>query len=150
MILLGLIGLAYAGLLAIQHESLSDEEERHQAKASSNSKADGVKTGVGLMLSPVIAVLFLFYMIVSMAGNGLQSFSVVAMIEPHGTTLALANFALTTYFVAAAIGTLIGGWLADNVVRHNLATAIAFAISAAFVALLGIRGLPLPGVVVLR
>lgn len=150
LMVLGLIGLLFAGLLAVERESLSDDEARRKAKvAVAKAKAAGAKTGLALLLSPVIGALFLFYVIVSMAGHGIQTFSVVAIVDLHEVTLTWANFALTAYFVAAAGGTLIGGWLADKVAHHHLATGIAFAISAVFVALLAIPGLPLAGVVAL-
>ncbi len=148
LVALGLAGLAFAGVLALKRHSLSDEDERQAAKASAaETRANGGKTGFSLLMTPVIASLFLFYMIVAMAGNGIQSFSVVANVELHGISLADANLALTCYFIAAATGTLLGGWVADRVVRLELATAVAFALSAGFVALLGFGGLSLPAVI---
>ncbi|MCH8503798.1 MAG: MFS transporter [Ectothiorhodospiraceae bacterium] len=145
---LGLAGIAYAGVLVLKRHSLSDEDERQAAKAAAaETRANGGKTGFSLLMTPVIASLFLFYMIVAMAGNGIQSFSVVANVDLHGISLGDANLALTCYFIAAATGTLLGGWVADRVVRLELATAVAFALSAGFVALLGFGGLSLPAVI---
>ncbi|MCC5810481.1 MAG: MFS transporter [Ectothiorhodospiraceae bacterium] len=148
LVALGLAGIAYAGVLVLKRHSLSDEDERQAAKAAAaETRANGGKTGFSLLMTPVIASLFLFYMIVAMAGNGIQSFSVVANVDLHGISLGDANLALTCYFIAAATGTLLGGWVADRVVRLELATAVAFALSAGFVALLGFGGLSLPAVI---
>ena len=150
LVVLGLLGIAYAGLLALQRESLSDDDERRQARAAADLvRAKGGRTGIALLMTPVIATLFLFYVVVAMAGNGIQSFSVVANVDLHGISLAGANLAMSCYFVAAAAGTLLGGWVADRVERLELATGVSFALSAGFVMLLGFSGLSLPGVIAL-
>ncbi|MFU8804128.1 MAG: protein kinase domain-containing protein, partial [Bradymonadaceae bacterium] len=127
LMVLGGLGLAYAGLLALQGGNLCDAQERRDAKASAaRQKANGERSGIALLMTPVIAVLFLFYVIIALAGNGIKSFSVVSLVDLHSVSLATANMALTAYFVAAATGTLLGGWVADRVERHELATATAF------------------------
>jgi MFS transporter, FSR family, fosmidomycin resistance protein len=148
LVMLGLAGIAFAAVMLAQRQSLCDEKERREARAAAAEiRANGGRTGVSLLMTPVIASLFLFYMIVAMAGNGIQSFSIVANVDLHGISLANANLALTCYFIAAATGTLLGGWVADRVLRLELATAVAFALSAGFVALLGFGGLSLATVI---
>jgi MFS transporter, FSR family, fosmidomycin resistance protein len=147
LMVLGGIGIVYAGILALQRESLCDAHERREARAVAVvNRANGTGSGIALLMTPVIAALFLFYVIIALAGNGIKSFSVVALVDLHALGLTTANMALTAYFVAAAIGTLIGGWVADRVVRHELATALAFILSAVFVTLLGFAGLPMAAV----
>ncbi|OOG28602.1 hypothetical protein B1C78_01850 [Thioalkalivibrio denitrificans] len=147
LVILGAAGIAYAGLLALQRGSLCDADERHAARdAAARSRANGERTGIALLMTPVIAALFAFYVIIAMAGSGIKSFSVVALVDLHGISLAGANMALSAYFVAAAAGTLLGGWMADRVQRRELATAVAFILSAGFVMLLTMAGLPLAGV----
>jgi MFS transporter, FSR family, fosmidomycin resistance protein len=150
LVVLGLMGIACAVLLAAQRESLSDDEDRRQARAAATLlRSRGGRTGIALLMTPVIAVLFLFYTLVAMAGTGIQSFSVVANVALHGVTLAGANLAMSAYFVAAAVGTLAGGWVADRVARLELATGVSFMLSAGFILLLGFPGLSLAGVTVL-
>jgi sugar phosphate permease len=150
LMVLGGLGIAYAGLLALQRESLCDAQERREAReATARDKANGGRAGFALLMNPVIAVLFMFYVIIALAGNGIKSFSVVALVDLHGLNLTGANMALTAYFVAAAVGTLLGGWVADRVVRHERATAGAFALSAACVLPLGFAGLPVMAVFML-
>ncbi|HSP00071.1 MAG TPA: MFS transporter, partial [Thioalkalivibrio sp.] len=150
LMVLGGLGLAYAVFLALQGGNLCDAQERREAKASTaRQKANGERSGIALLMTPVIAVLFLFYVIIALAGNGIKSFSVVSLVALHSVSLATANMALTAYFVAAAIGTLLGGWVADRVVRHELATATAFLVSALCVVPLGFAGLPVPVVFLL-
>lgn len=48
---------------------------------------------------------------------GLTSFIALYFIHDRGTTKAVGGAALTTFLVAGAIGTLLGGWLADRVGR---------------------------------
>lgn len=150
LIILGGIGIAYAALLALQSGFLCDADERREAKvATAHSRANGERTGLALLMTPVIAALFLFYVIIAMAGSGIKSFSVVALIDLHGISLTGANMALTAYFVAAAVGTLLGGWLSDRVLRRELATGVSFALSAVFVILLTVNGLTLSGILAL-
>ena len=150
LVMLGLLGILAAVFLTLHRDSLSDADQRRRARESAaRARANGDRTGIALLMTPVIASLFVFYVIVAMAGNGVQTFSVVANMELHGISLGNANLALTSYFIAAATGTLLGGWVADRVVRHELATAVAFALAALFIAALGITGLPLPGVLAL-
>jgi MFS transporter, FSR family, fosmidomycin resistance protein len=150
LVVLGGAGIAYAAMLALQRDWLCDAHERREARAAAaRSRANGERTGFALLMTPVIAALFAFYVIIAMAGSGIKSFSVVALMDLHSISLVGANMALTAYFVAAAVGTLLGGWLADRVLRRELATAVAFALSAAFVMLLTVVGLPLSGVFVL-
>jgi MFS transporter, FSR family, fosmidomycin resistance protein len=147
LMILGGAGIAYAALLALQRGFLCDAHERRAAKAAAaRRRANGERTGFALLMTPVIAALFAFYVIIAMAGSGIKSFSVVALMDLHGISLTGANMALTAYFVAAAAGTLLGGWLSDRVLRRELATGMSFALSAVFVMLLAVGGLSLSGV----
>lgn len=150
LVALGGLGVVYAGLLALQRRSLCDEDERREARIAAKARrANGERAGIALLMTPVIATLFAFYVIIALAGNGIKSFSVVALVDLHAVSLTSANMALTAYFVAAAVGTLLGGWVADRVVRHELATAVAFLLSAAFVVPLGFAGLSTSAVLML-
>ena len=45
---------------------------------------------------------------------GVTSFIALYFIDDLGTTKVLGGVALTTFLTAGAIGTLVGGWLADR------------------------------------
>ncbi len=61
----------------------------------------------------------------------------------HGSSLIVANAALTGYFVGTSSGVLLGGWLADWVTRYDLPFAAVALPGCAVLALLG--GFVLPG-----
>lgn len=94
--------------------------------------------GLGLMRSAPMVMMFLFFLLTSLAGAGIMSFSVVALIDLYRTDLVTANGALTLHLIASALGVLLGGWIADRTARHNLVTATAVLAMAALVALLGL------------
>lgn len=143
MMILGVVGIGYAAGLLMQRGNLCDREQRDAVReVTRNAHESGMRTGLRLIFTPAIAILFVFYAIVAAAGNGMQGFSVVALVDLHEMSLERANLALTIYFVAAATGTLVGGYLADRVGRHDVATAIAFSLSALFVMLIGAQLVP--------
>jgi MFS family permease len=91
-----------------------------------------------------IAQLTLFFMLLTLSTSGIQSFSVAALSTGYGVELAVANAGLTAYLLASAAGVLAGGFIADRVRRHNLVAALAFALNAAIVLVIGLVGLPAP------
>jgi MFS family permease len=95
------------------------------------------------MLSRPMVMFFLFYVFTSASGTGMTNFSVVALIEVYGTNLSLANTVLTVFLVAAMVGTLPGGYLADWTRRHDLVLVVCFVVMAGCVAAIGTAALPL-------
>jgi MFS family permease len=84
-----------------------------------------------------MVLFFLFYVLTSASGTGMINFSVVALVEIYGASLSVANTALTIFLVAAIVGVLPGGYLADFTRHHNLVLVVCFLIMAAAVAALG-------------
>jgi len=58
------------------------------------------------------------------------------------TPLVTASAALTVFLFASSVGILAGGILADFTSRHDLVAALAFALTAAIIALVGSVALP--------
>ena len=93
-----------------------------------------------VLLSAPFLMFLLFFIVMSMGGAGIRAFTVTAMVEFHDVSLASANAALTVFYLASAIGILIGGIVADRTERHDLAVfaailpgALAFALIGGFV-----------------
>jgi MFS family permease len=84
-----------------------------------------------------------FFMLISLSNGGVQSFSVVALTEGHGTAYAAATLALSVFLGCSAAGVLAGGILADRTRRHGAVAAAGYSLAAGLIALVWL--LPLPG-----
>jgi FSR family fosmidomycin resistance protein-like MFS transporter len=121
------LGFAVAALLAF----LRDVPPEQQPVAGKPKAADAPGSPVGwrLLLSAPILLNFFFFIVLSVANNGLQNYSVVAMGALHGTPPLVANTILTSYLVCSAFGVLLGGVVVSRMSRHGLATALGLAVT---------------------
>lgn len=112
-----------------------------------DGKSPGLIAEIRMLASRTALLFFLFYTLNSFANTGINSFSVAAMTELHGTPLGIASSALTGYLVASAAGVLAGGFIVDKTHRHEAIAAVVLIVSAALVALIGTVSLPLVALV---
>jgi len=142
MILAGLFGLLVVAALSTQWGSLQDDSLRSSDRQGADQPAEsGLKQGMALLFSPAMLVFFLFFVMISMTQNGIQSFSTVAMVSLHGTATAVASAALSAYLFSLGAGVLIGGELADRFGRHNLMAALVFVLSGSLALVLALANL---------
>ena len=80
-------------------------------------------TGIRLLMSAPILLGTLFFFGMSVAGYGIQSFSVSALHLLHDAPIAEATTVLTAYLFASPVGVLAGGWVADRIRRRHDAFA---------------------------
>jgi FSR family fosmidomycin resistance protein-like MFS transporter len=107
-------------------------------KAEEPKKADW-----RIMLTRPMILFFVFYIATSASGTGMTNFGAVALPVVYGMTAELANTLLTVFLIAAILGALPGGWIADRARREDLvimACFLAMALSL-FVLALGDIGL---------
>jgi sugar phosphate permease len=131
---LALVGAAGVAVAAAVFAAGGTLDGDRTAKAS-GAGAGGV--GWRLLLSRPLLMCFLFYVALAMSSGGLNSFSVAALMELNGLSLAEANVALTGFLGGGALGILAGGVIADRTSRHELAAAASVVSTAALVALIG-------------
>lgn len=143
----GLAGLVFTAFAATQRDALGETTSPGAAKATGRKK-DG-PNWLALMTSPPFMLFFLFYFFLAAGSSGIHSFSVVALVDLYGATLATANAGLTGFFIAGGIGVLLGGYLADRVKRHELVATVSFILAAAFIVSIGFRAVPVGGIAVL-
>ena len=93
-------------------------------------------------MTPAILILTLFYVLLSLSNAGLNSFSVVALMEAYQVEFSTANVALTAFLGLSALGVLAGGVLADRTQRHAQVAAACFGVNAVIV--LGVALVVLP------
>jgi FSR family fosmidomycin resistance protein-like MFS transporter len=92
----------------------------HPARAAASGRGNGMTS----ILTPTILGLTGFFALMSLSGSGISNFSVVALTSAFGTSLSVANLALTAYLSAQALGVLLGGFIADLTRRHAEVAAL--------------------------
>lgn len=97
--------------------------------------------GLTSIFTPTIIGLTGFFALMSLSGSGISNFSVVALTSAFGTSLSVANLALTAYLTAQALGVLAGGFIADLTRRHAEVAALGYAVNACIVLAIGTMGL---------
>ncbi len=114
------------------------------ANVATNIAANvGPETGstFGFLGVPAVWLAFLFFLLVTAAFGGLQSFSAPVLGGIYGLTPGLAVAALTGYLVGSAGGMIAGGFVASHVSAHDRAVGIALSVAALFAGVLA-SGLP--------
>jgi MFS family permease len=109
---LGMVGLLYA--VAV-HASL---EAVHGGLAESTGRSpedgSGWRTNWSQLADPRILATVVFFVLITIAGTGIQSFTVVFLGAVFGLGVTAANTTLTATLTATAFGVLTGGVLADR------------------------------------
>jgi MFS family permease len=129
-----IMGLLVATALVLQPAALF-EAPRKPARKTDEKKDE--KGGWALLLSGPILLNLLFFVMITFSTTGVQNYSVVALGEAYGTSLGLANTALTANLMLSAFGVLVGGLLAARVTRHEWVAAFSFAGIAITAAIIG-------------
>jgi MFS family permease len=137
----GIIALIVAVPLMIAR-GVDNEFAPHSAQPGHPARSS-VGGGIGMtsILTPTILGLTGFFALMSLSGSGISNFSVVALTSAFGTSLSVANLALTAYLSAQALGVLLGGFIADLTRRHGEVAAIGYAVNACIVLAIGTMGL---------
>jgi MFS family permease len=94
------------------------------------------------VMSGAILLLTIFFMMLSLSNAGISNFGLVALMNGYGVSFSSANFALTAFLGASAVGVLAGGLLADSTKRHGQLAAACFALNAVIVLLMTVSALP--------
>lgn len=105
--------------------------------------AGGTATGTtfGFLGLPAIWLAFMFFLLITAAFGGLQSFSVPVLGGLYGITAAAGVAALTGYLLGSAAGMVVGGFVAVRVHEHDRTVGGALIGAAVFAATLA-SGLP--------
>lgn len=139
LIAAGALGLLIAAPLALSR-NIDNLPEADAAARKAGPGSGGIK-GLTEILTPTILGLTGFFALLSLSGSGISNFSVVALHGAYGTSLSIANLALTLYLAAQAFGVLAGGFVADLTKRHAEVAAVGYAINAGVVLVIGMTAL---------
>lgn len=137
---LGVMGVLYAIGVALTLAPV------HRNRGEGEDDTDGGRRSSWRQLAdPRILLTVLFFVLLTISGTGIQSFTVVFLTDVFDLGVTVANTTLTANLTATAVGVLAGGFLAD---RFNIYGIIAGTLTTAAV-LVGviIAGL-VPGVLV--
>jgi MFS transporter, FSR family, fosmidomycin resistance protein len=137
------VALMAAGIIALVVAVplvLARGVEDEMAPAHAARSAAGHAGGMTAILTPTILGLTGFFALMSLSGSGISNFSVVALTSAFGTSLSVANVALTAYLSAQALGVLLGGFIADLTRRHAEVAAVGYAVNAGIVLSIGTAG----------
>ena len=134
LIAMGCAGLAVAAAMALGRHLLQDGRGR---RGERDRRMGGAGAGIGLLLSPPVAMCFLFFLLTTIAYWGFDGFLPAALFEHHGVPEASGTFALSVFFGFSALGILAGGVLADRTHRHGLVAGLGFSVAAGAIFLIG-------------
>jgi MFS family permease len=130
-----LVALCSVAALQMAKPLLDDDV----AKVGAGGTAAGAT--FGFLGAPAIWLAFLFFLLVTAAFGGLQSFSTPVLGGIYGLSPATAVAALTGYLLGSAAGMVIGGFVAVRVHAHDRTVGGALLAAAVFAAVLA-SGLP--------
>lgn len=140
MALLVVAGVGYVILVlllsqwqSLKDDSISPKKRKSKAEGGEDEKlADHAR----MLMSRPVLVLFAFFAMSTLAGNGLHSFAIPALNALHGTSAVDAGFAVGTYMLVSSFAVLAGGWIADNISRQDRFAAAIYSVSIVTVLLI--------------
>jgi MFS family permease len=134
-----LVGVVFAVLMVTQRVlAAGPRAGRHEASAR-----PGLAKDVRLLLSTPVVLCFGFFLLLSMALSGWQTFSTTALTQVYAIDLVAASSALTAFLFGSAAGVAFGGVLAARTDRHRTIASTGMLCSAAATFALGTAAVPL-------
>ena len=133
LVIMGIAGLVTLGVLFTQRGYLGSHTttSKHTLRGS-----------VGLFVQVPILMCFAYFIVQTMAGNGIQTFAASALNAGFSVPLALANGAVTAYLLGSVAGILAGGFIAGRTDRHDRVAASGLLVGAALIALVAVGMAP--------
>ncbi len=140
LVAVGCLGIGVVLLLASQSGILLDE--RHRRAAPRTETTAPPVSYLALLASAPILLCFAYFVLLSVALIGNQTFMPAALNRLYGISLESGNAALTAYLLAGSLGILAGGILADRTRRHERIVALGLLVAAGLVLAVGTIALP--------
>ena len=117
MLVLGVIGLVVAALMWTQRTDLRD------SGLDKGVSAGSVREGIGILFKPATIFSFLFFCFMAMGSVGLMTLGPDALTAFLDLSRETASSTISLQLTGSLCGILIGGMVADRIVRHDMATA---------------------------
>jgi len=132
---MGAVGLVALALLGTQRAIL-------QSHRAADPHSQIVKSSASLFLQMPILLCFFYFVFVTIAGLGLQTFIPTVLGSVYGVSLALATSTLTAYLLGGAAGIFTGGFLAARTSRHDRVAASGMLIAASVLFVVAMGAVP--------
>jgi MFS family permease len=127
---MGAVGLVGFAIVMSQRDLLTSQR-------ATDAHSQTFKRSLTLFIQASIALCFLYFILQTIAGIGLQTFLPTALNVGLDVPLLLATSVLTTYIVGSMAGTLTGGFLAAKTARHDRVAASGLLTAALLLAFVG-------------
>lgn len=134
----GLAGLAMTAVLLSQHHRIAGEKPVHAARPGAAPSS----IGFGIVLSPPILMMFVFYMLSGGLSIGLNSAVAGSLNKLWSIDLKAAAWAVSAFMAGGAAGTLVGGTIAMRIKRLDLVAFFGYGIAAAMLCVVATVALP--------
>ena len=144
LVILGLAGLVAAALIVLDREDFTLPAHRNKAA----KQGDGTNIARVLFSAPILLAL-LFFILLTLALGTMQSYLTVMLPRVQAVTLAFATIAATVYLISNAVGSLVGGFLADATRHHSRIMGACLAVGVLMVLAVGFIPLPMAALLVL-
>ncbi|MDA0241377.1 MAG: MFS transporter [Proteobacteria bacterium] len=149
LMIVGSAGIAWAFVMLLQRSLLGQESLEEKANRTGPAKTSAPEIGIRTFLAmPAIMLMFFFYAATSLAGNGIQAFSVPALSTLYHLTAEITLSGLAGYSWGIAAGILAGGIVADRINRFDLISIVGYLIAGAALCITGIAVVPFAAAIV--
>ncbi len=134
---------------ALKDDAIPGKKKKGQAESESTwQPTTWLESKFGIIASGPVLALFGFFAISTLAGNGISSFGISAMMAIHHTPEALSGVPITAYMLTSAFAVLLGGVVSDKLKwKPDLFAAVGFLFAALTILAIGL--MPLPYVVLI-
>ncbi len=135
LVLAAVIALILTLLVLFSRRQLETPKQQRTTNAADRRQERGAL--VALFLSGPILLCFAYFALQASGFLAVQSFMPLALHELFGTPMIIATGTITAFMLGSAMGTLIGGVIADASGRFQLMIAVGLALSAGCLLLVG-------------
>ncbi|MFG1378809.1 MFS transporter [Xanthobacter autotrophicus] len=142
VVVLGLVLFACRKALKVEPAHAAAHDARPDTPPGAKAGHGPAPTFFQVLAMPVVLMAFLYFVLTSISLTGIQSFSIVALKEGFGASVALATLAVTLYQCGNAAGVALGGAVADRTARHHLIAMGGLAVACALALLAAMLVVP--------
>lgn len=116
--------------LVVWRSALKVEPQAHHAEGPGGAVT--APSFLQVLAMPVVLMAFLYFVLTAVSLSAFQSFSIPALQQGYGATLALATLAASLYQLGNAAGVAVGGVVADRTSAHHVIAMGGLAVGAVF------------------